>query len=95
MQEKIGEMPQEEPGQGGPERKFRAGAISATVWKNERLKQNGESFTAHTVSLERSYKDKSGQWKSTSSFRPQDLPKARLVIDEAFKFISLGGEMNE
>lgn len=75
----------------GPEKKFRAGAISATVWKNESKKKTGEAFAYHSVSLERGYKDQSGQWKSTNSFRVQDLPKATLVLQEAFKYIALNG----
>lgn len=75
----------------GPECKFRAGAISATVWKNEHKKQTGETFTVHSVSLERRYKDKSGEWKNTHSFRLQDLPKAVLVMQEAWKYVVLNG----
>lgn len=75
----------------GPEKKFRAGAVSATVWKNDRTKATGELFSYHTVSLERSYKDKAGNWKNVNSFRIQDLPKAALVIQEAYKHLILNG----
>lgn len=71
-----------------PEKKFRAGAICATVWKNINEK-DGSEFEFFSVSVERGYKDKSGQWKSTSSLRVMDLPKAALVINEAYKFVVL------
>ncbi len=67
-----------------PERKFRAGAISATVWKNQA--ENGEY---RTISLERSYTDKDGAWKSTNSMRLNDLPKAKLVLEKAYEFLVL------
>lgn len=75
----------------GPEKKFRAGAIAATVWKNDSQRATGETFSYHTVSLERRYKDKSGSWKSANSMRLQDLPRAALVLQEAYKYLVLNG----
>ncbi len=69
-----------------PEKKIRAGAISATIWKNSKQK-DGKNFEYRSVSFERSYKDKSGQWKTTNSLSMQDLPKAIAVIDEAYKYL--------
>jgi hypothetical protein len=42
-----------------------------------------------TISLERGYKDKNGEWKSTNSFRINDLPRAALVLQEAYRYIVL------
>lgn len=72
-----------------PEKKFRAGAISATVWLNHGQRANGEESEFRTVALERSYLDKSGQWQSTSSFRVSDLPKACIVIQKAYEHLVL------
>ena len=71
-----------------PEKKFRAGAISATVWKNINEK-DGTAYEFFSVSLERGYKDKAGQWQSTASLRAADIPKAALVLQEAYKYIVL------
>jgi len=71
-----------------PEKKFSTGAISATVWKNVREK-DGKSFEAHSVSLERRYTDKAGEWQTTKSLRINDLPKAALVLEEAYKYLVL------
>ncbi len=79
----------------GPEKKFRAGAISATVWKNDKQKATGETFSYHTISLERSYKDKAGNWKNAGSMRLQDLPKAALVLQEAYRYLTLNGAQAE
>ncbi len=75
----------------GPAKKFRAGAVSATIWKNDRQRATGETFSYHTVSLDRSYKDQAGNWKTASSLRLQDLPKAALVLQEAYRYLALNG----
>ncbi|MBI4146525.1 hypothetical protein HY489_04260 [Candidatus Woesearchaeota archaeon] len=72
-----------------PARRFTTGAISATVWKNSNVNRDGKVFETHTVSLQRRYADRSGQWQSTNSLRVNDLPKAMLVLDEAYKFLVL------
>lgn len=69
-----------------PEKKFVSGAIQASIWKNS-SKEGKPDF--HTVSLQRSYKDKSGQWQHTASLRVSDLPRVRLVVDEAFKYLAM------
>ena len=69
-----------------PEKKFRAGAISATVWLNRGQKATGEETEYRTVSLERSYTDKEGNWQSTNSFRVNDLPKVALLAQKAYEF---------
>jgi len=72
-----------------PEKKFRAGAISATVWHNKGQKANGEESEYKTISIERSYTDKAGKWQSTNSFRITDLPKAQVVLQKAYEHIVL------
>lgn len=72
-----------------PEKKFRAGGITATVWRNEFKHENGEVKEYRTVSFDKSYKDKTGNWKNTNSLRMDDLPKAALVLEEAFKYLAL------
>ncbi len=74
-----------------PEKKFSTGAISATVWKNIGVGKDGQPFESHSVSLQRRYKDKTGQWKSTDSMRVNDLPKVALVVEEAYKYLVLSG----
>ena len=39
-----------------PEKKFKAGAIAATIWKND-IQKDGKSMSFRTVSLERNYKE--------------------------------------
>ena len=72
-----------------PEKKFSTGAISATVWKNANTNKEGKVFESKTVSLQRRYTDKTGKWQSTNSLRINDLPKAALVLEEAYKYCVL------
>lgn len=75
-------------GKKGPEAKFRAGPICATVWKNTAVK-DGKETEYRTVSFERGYKDKNGEWKSTSSLRLNDLPRAEVVLKKAYEYLVL------
>jgi hypothetical protein len=72
-----------------PGKKYRAGAISATVWKNKGQRANGEETEYKTVSIERCYTDKEGNWQTTNSLRTNDLPKAVVVLQKAYEYIVL------
>lgn len=75
-----------------PEKKFRAGLITATVWKNETKDSDGNQVTYQTVSFERSYKDKDDRWKTTNSLRMNDVPKAILVLEKAYEHLALSDQ---
>lgn len=77
-----------------PEVSFRAGGISASVWNNPGKSKTGEEVVFNTISLQRTYKDKAGEWKHTSSMRINDLPKAALVLRKAYEHIVLKGSAN-
>jgi len=66
---------------------FRAGGISATVWANE-AEKNGARVTMHSVQVERTYKV-GEEYKTTSSFGVQDLPRVELVAARAFEWLVL------
>lgn len=76
-----------------PETKFKAGAISATVWTNESVNAKGEVASYSTITIQRSYKDRNNEWKQTNSLRVTDLPKAALVLNKAYE--SLVMKQNE
>ena len=73
-----------------PEKKIRAGAISATIWKN-RSEANGKITEYRTISIDRNYRDKSGNWQSTHSLRVNDIPKVQLVLSKAYEYIVMNG----
>ena len=72
-----------------PERKFRAGAISVTVWKNKGKSEQGDEVEYPTVSIDRNYKDKEGVWQSTNSLRVNDLPRAAVALQKAYEHLVL------
>ncbi len=71
----------------GPEHKYKYGAISATIWKRTHKTKTGETFEKSQVSLDRSYKDASGQWQSTNTLDANDIPKAILALSRAYEYI--------
>ena len=78
-----------------PVKKFSTGVISATIWRNERTTKDGQVFETHSVNLQRRYANKNGEWMTSNSLRIADLPKAALVLEEAFKYLVLSGKGEE
>jgi len=76
-------------------KKFSAGSISATIWNNEKKDSDGKIMEFKTISIDRRYQDKDGNWKSTSSMRINDLPKVVMVSQKAFEYINLKEEESE
>ena len=71
-----------------PEKEFSSGAIRATIWNNEAFSKDGKPISYRSVSFERSYKDKDGDWKTTSALRINDIPRATLVLNKAYEFLA-------
>jgi hypothetical protein len=72
-----------------PVKSFRSGAICVSIWENESLSDEGQVKSYKTVSFDRRYKDKNGVWKSSSSLRANDLPKAVLILQKAYEYLVL------
>ena len=70
-----------------PEKKFSTGGLTATVWENQGKSKDGLDVSYRTVSFQRRYMDKDGEWQSTNTLRINDLPKASLVLQKAFEYL--------
>lgn len=70
-----------------PEKKFSAGGLNATVWQNQGKNKEGLDVSYRTVTFQRRYKDKNGEWQSTSTLRINDLPKASLILEKAYEYL--------
>lgn len=70
-----------------PEITFRHGACSASVFENEYEKE-GQKFTTRTVAFQRNYQDKDGNWQTTRTLKVNDIPKAVLVLEKAYEFLT-------
>lgn len=78
-----------------PEKRFSAGSVSACLWKNSVTDKNTGLTGYYTISLQRSYKDKTGNWQNSSSLRVNDLPKAALVLSRAYEYLVLTEKQEE
>ena len=77
-----------------PIKKFSAGTISCALWENE-MTVGGRTIRVLKASVERRYKDKDGQWKSSNSFGRNEIPLVQYVLGKAFEAIVEGGNGNE
>lgn len=78
-----------------PEKKFKAGAITATIWLNHKEDDKGNKTSFRTVSFEKNYMDKNGNWQSNNVLRVSDVPKGQLVLQKAYEYIMLRENQNE
>jgi hypothetical protein len=66
-----------------PVKKFIAGSVSCALWENEAT-VDGRKVTLLKATVERRYKDKDGQWKSSGSFSRNEIPLAVFCLLKAF-----------
>ncbi|GEM_PF-1852187 len=72
-----------------PVKKVRAGAISVSIFENTGKGRSGEDTTFSSVVLQKRYKDKDGIWQTSGSLNINDLPKAALLLQEAYRHLVL------
>ena len=75
----------------GPEKLFQHGGVKAAIFYNE-YEKDGERFTKSRVSVQKVYRDKEGMFKTTSNLDVNDLPKAILVLQKAFDYLTVKHE---
>ena len=76
-----------------PVAKFRVGQVSAAIWENE-ITVNGRKVTMLKATVERRFKDKDGQWKSSNSFSRNEIPLAIYCLQKSFEHI-IGAQQDE
>lgn len=69
-----------------PERTFRIGSISASVFVNE-VESDGGKRKFRNVNVQRSYRD-GDEWKQTSSLGLGDIPNAIEALRLAFDHVA-------
>ena len=74
-----------------PERVFQHGGVKAAIFTND-YEKDGESFTKKSISVQKIYRDKEGMFKTTTSLYVNDLPKAILVLQKAFDYLTVKHE---
>lgn len=68
-----------------PSATFRLRGISASVFENH-TQNDGRDVSFYKVSLQRRYRD-GDEWKTSSSFSRDDVPVAKLLMEQAWQFI--------
>ena len=67
--------------------KFTAGQVSAAIWENEVTTKAGKQVTMLKATVERRYRDRDGQWKSSNSFARNEIPLAIYCLQKSFEHI--------
>ena len=65
--------------------KYQAGQVSAAVWENKATTKNGNEVDILKATVQRRYKDKNGEWKSSNSFSRNEIPLAIYCLGKAFQ----------
>ena len=78
-----------------PEKKFRCGGCEVAVFENEIETRDGKKVRVKRASFQKRYRSPEGEWKSTSSLEANDIPKARLALNEAYKYIVMSRAADE
>ncbi len=66
-----------------PRKKISCGPVTASIFAETRI-VNGQMVQFYSTCIDKVYKN-DDQWKHTTSFAPEDLPKVALVATEAYK----------
>ena len=67
--------------------KIRAGQVSAALWENKVTTKSGNEVDILKATVQRRYKDKDGNWKSSNSFGRNEIPLAIYCLTQAFQKI--------
>ena len=72
-----------------PIKEFRAGTVKAAIWKQDN-EAEGHIATTYSVRIQKRFLNRAtGEWRDTDYFFVNDLPRLRLVAEQAFQFITL------
>ena len=77
-----------------PDIVFKHGACHAAVFSKE-VTRGDRTFQARSVSFQKRYLDKNGEWQTSSYLDVNDLPKAALVLSKAYDYLTSGGQREE
>lgn len=70
-----------------PEIVFRHGACSASIFVNE-VARGDNVFKVRSIAFQRRYRDSNGEWQSTSNLGVNDIPKAVLVLQKSYEYLT-------
>lgn len=65
---------------------LRSGRISAAIFQRQSDRQ-GQNRTEHEICIRKRYKDAQGQWRSTETLYPDELPRLAAIAQRAYEFL--------
>ncbi|MFC1867413.1 hypothetical protein ACFL0H_04700 [Thermodesulfobacteriota bacterium] len=78
-----------------PEKRFRCGACEVSIFENVITTKEGKKVRTKKASFQKRYKNADGEWKSTNSLDAGDIPKAGLLLNEAYKYLMLNKDTED
>lgn len=70
-----------------PIKSFRDSGVSVSVWENQHKNDDGTTFVAYSIKVQRSYKDDQGTWQNTEYFRKYDCLVLASLLFKAHTWI--------
>ena len=71
-----------------PDIVFKHGRCSAAVFSQEVTQDDGRTLLVRSVSFQKRYRDKNGEWVTASYLDVNDIPKAALVLNKAYDYLT-------
>ena len=71
-----------------PEKRFKACSCETAVFENEIIR-DGQTVSVKKVAIQKRYRDKDDEWKSTHSLDQNDIPKMMLALSKAYEYVTL------
>jgi len=76
-----------------PDKAFRCGAVQGAIWANRRVIDNA-IVEVYSIKIDKSYKS-GDQWRRTTSFVAEDLPKVSVVAMACYEHLRLRSSEDE
>ena len=70
-----------------PEKTFRKGSVSASVFANEFTGKDGKQFTTYKVVPQKVYMGKDGKLANTDSFGVNEIPRIIIALTNAYDYL--------
>ncbi len=64
--------------------KKRCGRAHVTVWENVIKGKDGETFKSYSYTIDKNYKDKEGNYKTTNIFQEREVPGLIFALEKAY-----------
>ena len=70
-----------------PEKKYKQGCVSVAIFANG-IQVNGATIPRMNVVPQKVYKDKEGNWKNSTNFGVNDVPKLIVALSKAYDYMT-------